>query len=149
MTDSSTAGVTYTTSLAGVEEGMLEGFFEGWRRPLTRQQHLGVLRDSSHVVLAVDDRLGTVVGFINALADGCNSAFLPMLEVLPAYRRRGIGTELLRRMLQILGDYPCIDVTCDPEMQSFYARCGMTRSVGMVVRDYSRASGAPPPARGS
>jgi len=142
MTESKTAAVTYTTSLAGVEASMLGGFFEGWRRPLTPQQHLRLLRGSSHVVLAIDERAGKVVAFINALTDGCNSAFLPMLEVLPGYRRRGVGTELLRRMLQVLADYPCIDLTCDPAMQPFYANCGMQRSVGMAVRDYSRSGPA-------
>jgi hypothetical protein len=52
---------------------------------------------------------------------------------------RGIGSELVRRMLEKLRDYPCIDLCCDPEMQPFYAKLGMTPSVGMSVRSHGNA----------
>jgi GNAT superfamily N-acetyltransferase len=130
--------VRYTDSLAGITAEMLAGFFEGWRQPPSPDKLLRILRGSSHVILAIDDDARRVVGLINALGDGGNSAFIPLLEVLPAYRRKGVGGELVRRMLQTLRDYPCIDLTCDPQLQSFYQRHGMTPSVGMVVRDYSR-----------
>jgi len=55
-----------------------------------------------------------------------------------AYRRQGIGRELVMRMLQALRDYRCIDLTCDPALQPFYETCGMLKSVGMAVRDYTR-----------
>ncbi len=130
--------VTYTDSLEDITPDMLAGFFEGWAAPPDADTHLRILRGSSHVVLAIDDDDDRVVGFANALTDGANSAFIPLLEVLAHYRGRGIGTELMRRMLEQLGDYPCIDLTCDPQAQPFYEKCGMQRSVGMVARDYSR-----------
>ena len=126
--------IRYSTGPDEVVPQMLAGFFEGWRRPLSPEQHLLLLHRSTHCVLAFDEETGAVVGFINALADGCHCAFIPLLEVLPAYRRRGIGGELLRRMLAILTDYPSIDLTCDPDMQAFYERHGMIRSVGMIIR---------------
>ena len=130
--------IAYTDSLKGITAEMLGAFFAGWTHPPDADRRLRILRGSSHVVLAIDEETGKVVGFVNALTDGANSAFIPLLEVLPAYRRRGIGTELMRRMLERLGDYPSIDLTCDGQAQPFYERCGMQRSVGMVVRDYSR-----------
>jgi len=130
--------IIYPDSLEGITAGMLGGFFEGWASPPDAARRLRILRGSSHVVLAFDDEAGKVVGFVNALTDGANSAFIPLLEVLPDYRGGGIGTELMRRMLERLGDYPCIDLTCDPQAQPFYERCGMQRSVAMVIRDYTR-----------
>lgn len=59
-----------------------------------------------------------------------------MLEVLPEYQNRGIGTELMKRMLELLGTIDCIDLTCDVEMQGFYERFDMLRSTGMVIRKY-------------
>ncbi len=117
----------YTTSLDGVTAQMLAGFFDGWRTPPSPQRHLEILHGSRHVLLAVDHASAQVVGFINAVGDGCHSAFIPLLEVLPAWRGRGIGTELVRRMLEELGHYRCIDLTCDAELEPFYARLGMTR----------------------
>ena len=132
--------ITYSDSLSGVSADMLAGFFAGWRHRPSRETRLRMLGGSDHVVLAMEEGKGCrrVVGFINALTDGSHFAFIPLLEVHPDHRNRGVGTELLRRMLHALQGYPCIDLTCDAELQSFYERCGMQRSVGMVVRDYSR-----------
>jgi len=132
------ATIRYANSLAGITPNMLGGFFEGWRVPPSPEKHLRILRASQHVVLATDESCGRVIGFINALTDGCNSAFIPLLEVIAAYRGQGIGRELVTRMLQLLCDYPCIDLTCDPTLQPFYEKLGLLRSTGMVVREYTR-----------
>jgi GNAT superfamily N-acetyltransferase len=136
------ATIRYTDSLAGITSDMLGGFFEGWRAPPSPEKHLRILQGSRHVVLAIDESSGRVVGFINALADGCNSAFIPLLEVVAAYRGQGIGKELVTRMLQRLRDYPCIDLTCDPGLQPFYEKWGLLKSTGMVVREYGRTGPA-------
>ena len=128
--------IRYTDSLDGVSADMLHGFFDGWRRPRTPAEHMKILEGSDHIVLAVDTDSGRVVGFVTALTDGIQSAFIPLLEVLPAYRHRGIGTALVTRVLARLKGIPAIDLTCDPELQRFYTRFGMTPSVGMIIRDY-------------
>jgi len=137
--------IAYRTSLAGVTPAMLDGFFEGWAAPPTPADHLRILAGSDHVVLAVDDERETVVGFVTALTDGVRAAFIPLLEVLPDWRGRGVGTALMRRMLDQLEAFSAIDLTCDPELQPFYARLGLQPSVGMCLRDYTRppAPGAP------
>lgn len=127
--------IEYTEAIDGITPEALRGFFVGWRHPRTPEEHLRILGGSDHVVLAIDD--GRVVGFVTALSDGIQSAFIPLLEVLPEYRGRGIGTELVRRMLEKLAPIPCVDLTCDPEVQPFYARVGMVPSVGMIVREKS------------
>lgn len=126
--------IRYANTLDGIEPQMLRGFFEGWQRPLSAGDHLRMIEGSSHVVLAIDDSARRVVGFINAVSDGFHSAFIPCLEVLPSYRRRGIGRELLNCILDRLGDFCCVDLTCDPELQAYYEKSSMQRSVGMVVR---------------
>lgn len=77
-----------------------------------------------------------MMGFINALSDKINVAFIPMLEVLPEYQMLGIGTNLMKKILELLGDITCIDFTCDIEMQGFYERFDMLRSNSMVIRKY-------------
>jgi ribosomal protein S18 acetylase RimI-like enzyme len=130
--------IRYTTSLRGITAKKLDGFFEGWKTPAGVNRHLQMLRGSDKVVLAIETSSGRVVGLINALCDGVQSAFIPMLEVVPEYRRRQIGRELVRRMLEELKNYPCIDLSCEPERQAFYEKCGMRRSVGMMIREHSR-----------
>jgi ribosomal protein S18 acetylase RimI-like enzyme len=120
--------VRYTTDLAGIEARHLEGFFEGWSSPPDPERHLAAYR----VVLARDgDR---VVGFVNAIGDGVLSAFIPLLEVLPGYRGRGIGSELMRRMLTELEDLRAVDLCCDAELEGYYRQFGMEPILGMAIR---------------
>ena len=128
--------IEYTDSVENITHQMLEGFFEGWKRPRTPEEHLRILKNSSHIVLAIDSDEGRVVGFITALTDRVQSAFVPLLEVLPAYRRQGIGSALVSQMLEKLKGTPAIDLTCDPELQTFYSKFGMIPSTGMIIRDY-------------
>lgn len=121
----------------------LRGFFVGWPNPPSPEAHLRLLRGSAAVELAVDEASGAVVGFVTAISDGVSCAYIPHLEVLPEYRGRGIGTELMERMLARLRQLYMIDLICDPEVQPFYARLGMRPSTGMLVRNYDRQSCAP------
>jgi ribosomal protein S18 acetylase RimI-like enzyme len=90
---------------------------------------------------AVDDATGKVAGFITAVGDGVLSASIPLLEVLPEYQGRGIGRELVSRMLARLRDVYMVDLICDPDLESFYARFGMQRTHGMSIRNYDRQNG--------
>ena len=128
--------VQYRESLEGINEEQLKGFFVGWRKPLSEAQHLAMLANSSHVVLAFDAEQQRVVGFINALSDRVQFAFIPLLEVMPTHQHRGIGTELTRRLLTALEPITCIDLTCSKPLQPFYAKFGMIPSNGMVIRKY-------------
>src|SRR5262245_63228033 len=91
--------IIYTDSLAGVTSEHLQGgFFVGWPNPPSPRTHYHILANSAAIVLArIAD--GKVVGFITAVSDGISCAYIPHLEVLPAYQGRGIGTQLIRQML--------------------------------------------------
>jgi ribosomal protein S18 acetylase RimI-like enzyme len=76
-----------------------------------------------------------VIGFINALSDNVLSAYIPLLEVKMEYRSRGIGKELVERMMRNLKEYYMIDIICDENMIPFYEKVGMKKSIGMTVRN--------------
>lgn len=118
------------------------GFFEGWPESPSPEKHLEVLRASDHVVLAIEEQSGLVVGFVSAISDGLLSAHIPLLEVLPEYRRMGVGRELMQRMLGELDELYIVDLLCDEELRPFYERLGMQRAAGMMLRRYGRQSGA-------
>jgi ribosomal protein S18 acetylase RimI-like enzyme len=128
--------IEYRDSLEGIGPSQLEGFFARWRKPLTCEEHHKALQNSSHILLAYDTQIKKVIGFVNVLSDGVNFAFIPMLEVLPEYQGRGIGSQLMERILESLKDINCIDLICDEAKVSFYERFGMLRSCGMVIRKY-------------
>ncbi len=126
--------IRYTNSLDGVSPEHLQGFFVGWARPLSPHQHLAMLEGSDMIELAIDPQCGRVVGFMNALCDGVQAAFIPCLEVLPAYQHNGIGSELVRRMLARLEHVPAVDLVCDSALQSFYEAFNMRPGISMMIR---------------
>ena len=125
--------ISYRTDLDGVIAEDLDGFFEGWSAPPSPDSLLRVLAASTHRVLAVED--GTVVGFVNALSDGELAAYIPLLEVRATHRGAGIGSELVRRLLDELGDVYMTDLLCDEDLVPFYERLGMLRLTGMARRN--------------
>jgi ribosomal protein S18 acetylase RimI-like enzyme len=135
--------ITYTSSLEDVNPDHLRGgFFVGWPNPPSPETHFRILENSYKIVLA-RNKDKVVVGFVTAISDGVSSAYIPHLEVLPAYQKQGIGSELVRRLLNQLGHLYMIDLVCDPALQPYYERFGMRPLVGMVTRNYDRQSGEP------
>jgi ribosomal protein S18 acetylase RimI-like enzyme len=135
--------ITYTESLDGVTSADLQGgFFVGWPNPPSPMTHHRILANSAAIVLARSED-GTVVGFITAVSDGVSCAYIPHLEVLPAYQGQGIGTALVNQMLAKLRHLYMIDLVCDPSVQPFYERLGMRAVVGMVARNYDRQACEP------
>lgn len=133
--------ITYTDDVAATDPQQLHGFFQGWADPPTPASHLRLLQQSDEVVLARDEDEQRIVGFITAISDGVLCAYLPLLEVLPEYQGRGIGSELVQRMLQKLSHLYMVDLLCDADLQPFYERAGMKPASGMIVRNYARQSG--------
>jgi len=132
--------ISYTVSVTGITAEQLGGFFVGWPDPPSPETHLRLLVNSDHFVLALDDTIGRVVGFVTAVSDGVLAAYIPLLEVLPAYQGQGIGSELVRRLLEKLRGLYAIDLICDPELQPFYERFGMKPYTGMILRNYEGQS---------
>lgn len=139
--------IHYTVDLGGVTADQLQGFFVNWPNPPTPDTHLRLLHGSDAIELATDEETGQVVGFATAITDGVLSAYIPLLEVLPGYQGRGIGSELIRRLLKQLDHLYMIDLICDADLQPFYEKQGLRPASGMMVRNYARQAGhAPPPA---
>lgn len=130
--------IRYTNSVEGLRPDQLAGFFVGWPQHPDPAGHLRVLRGSYRVWLAMDGE--RCVGWINAISDGVFYACIPLVEVLPAYQGRGIGAELVRRMVGELAGMYAIDLQCDETLKQFYERLGFDSKLGMVVRNYENAA---------
>jgi ribosomal protein S18 acetylase RimI-like enzyme len=135
--------VAYVGTAHGIEHGQLTGgFFADWPVRPSSERHLELLRGSYAVELAMDD--GKVIGFATATSDGVLSAYIPLLEVLPEYRGRGIGSELMRRLLLRLDGLYMVDLSCDSGVEAFYERFGfrvLDRAMGLRRRERLRRRG--------
>ncbi len=127
--------ITYTGDGSSVTEEDLEGFFEGWPSPPALSRRVAALAGADHVVLAFDGP--QLVGLTTALTDGAMCAFIALLEVVPAYRGQGIGSELVRRITASLEPIYAVSLCCDDDLVPFYDRLGMQRVAGMMRHDRS------------
>src|SRR5688572_20349613 len=108
--------ITYTSSIDALHADQLNGFFVDWPNPPSPEIHLRMLQGSYKVWLALDADTNQVVGFVQAISDGVLTAFIPSLEVLPAYQKQGIGTALMQHMLESLSHLYSIDLVCDDDV---------------------------------
>lgn len=125
--------IRYTTETTSLTPGQLAGFFVDWPNAPSPARHLDILRGSHAVWLAMDG--DQCVGFVNALSDGILTAYIPLLEVLPEYQHRGIGTELVRRMVDTFRHFYAIDIVCDESVVPFYSAKGFMKCAGMIKRN--------------
>jgi len=129
--------IEYHCDLSRINAADLDGFFSGWPNPPTPATHLRLLRQSAHFVVAVENGSTRVVGYITAISDGVLSAYISQLEVLPDQRGNGIGSALVRAMLERLDGIYMVDLICDADVQPFYEKLGLTRWTGMIRRNYA------------
>jgi GNAT superfamily N-acetyltransferase len=76
-----------------------------------------------------------LVGYVNVAWDGGAHAFLLDPTVHPELRRRGLGTELVRRAVEETRrrGVEWIAVDFEPQLAEFYERCGFRPSHAGVI----------------
>jgi ribosomal protein S18 acetylase RimI-like enzyme len=92
-----------------------------------------VLRQSlAYVCAYVGDVL---IGYVNLAWDGGVHAFVLDTTVHPAYRRRGIGTELVRRAAEVGQERGVrwLHVDYVPELEAFYRGCGFRQTAAGLM----------------
>jgi GNAT superfamily N-acetyltransferase len=127
--------IEYRTSAAGLRWEQLDGFFVGWAVRPSAQTLLTHLERSYRCAVAVDAAGDRVVGFASAVSDGVLAAYIPLVEVLPGWHERGIGTELMKVLLDQLRHLYMVDLACDAELQPFYEKLGMSPATAMIRRN--------------
>lgn len=130
--------IHYTDSLHEINESDLVGLFSHWGSPPAPEAILRIFQGSQIVLLAREGEGGPVIGYITAITDGVSTAYIPHLEVRAEWQGQGIGSELVRLLLERLRHIYAIDLMCDPELQPFYARQGFRAWTGMLIRNYDR-----------
>jgi ribosomal protein S18 acetylase RimI-like enzyme len=125
--------IAYSSSVENLDRSDLSGFLAHWDFEPPDGTLLAMLRRSTELIVARDARSSMLCGYVTALSDGVACGYISALEVLPEYRRRGIGTALLRQMLEKLDVY-AVYLSCAPAMAPFYAALGFTPGMSMSRR---------------
>jgi GNAT superfamily N-acetyltransferase len=70
---------------------------------------------------------GVLVGAGRALADGIDCAYLCDVVILPSHQGRGLGREIIARLLDMARGHKKIILYAVPGKEGFYARLGFRR----------------------
>jgi len=69
-----------------------------------------------------------LIGLGNAISDGYLVVYYPHLLVMPEYQGRGIGTELMRRLITRYEGFHQHMLVADGRALEFYRKCGFKRA---------------------
>ncbi len=98
-------------------------FAAAWPDHIARN-YLPILQRSLAYVCAYSGE--QLVGFVNVAWDGGVHAFLLDTMVHPEMQRRGIGTKLVKQVIEVVKarDIVWLHVDYEPHLEGFYKRCG-------------------------
>lgn len=79
-----------------------------------------------------------LVGFIDSVSNGVTDAYIQDLMVHPDYQGKGIGTELVNRMITALKERHIymISVVFEQKLKSFYSRFGFSNMLCGQMQTY-------------
>jgi ribosomal protein S18 acetylase RimI-like enzyme len=79
---------------------------------------------------------GRLVGTGRVLADGVDSAYLCDVAILPSHQGRGLGREIVARLVELARGHRKIILYSVPGKEGFYARLGFRRmTTAMAIFD--------------
>lgn len=84
---------------------------------------------------------GVLAGAGRALADGLDCAYIGDVAVHPAHQGRGLGTEIIRKLVALSQGHKKIILYANPGTEGFYGKLGFLRmNTAMAIwRDPARA----------
>lgn len=136
--------IIYQTDLKNIEPSDLTGFFVGWPKAPNSSQLWQILKNSEFKVLAIskENSQTKVVGLVSALSDNVLTVYINLLEVLPEFKKLGIGKELMNQMLKLTEDFYMTDLVCDQGLVPFYTKFGLKEQIAMSRRNYNCQGGS-------
>ena len=77
----------------------------------------------------------SLIGFVNLAWDGGSHAFLLDTTVHPSFRRRGIGSRLIKLTVEVARErgVEWVHVDFEPHLRGFYYACGFRSTVAGVL----------------
>jgi aralkylamine N-acetyltransferase len=113
----------------------------GWwqESPEARSVIPSMIRGSLCFMVARSLR-GRIIGMARVISDGYSDAYIQDVVVLKDYRKKGIGRELIRRLVQVCMDrnISWIGLVAEPGTQKIYEELGFGPLVGYQPMLYGK-----------
>ena len=125
--------INYQISPAVTNDELNTLFANAWENHKT-WDFLPVLEHSLLYVCAYYEK--RLIGFVNVAWDGAQHAFILDTTVDKEFRRRGIGTELVKRAAEASKEQGVewLHVDFEPHLQNFYDQCGFRHTAAGLIR---------------
>lgn len=128
--------IIYSTEKTSIRSYEVGQFYADWKQKPNKETFLQSIEKADYAVLAIDEEKNKIIGYITAITDHVLSAYIPFLEVDKSYQKQGIGTLLLQKILEQIGDLYMIDLIADKDKASFYEKAGLKSWNAMIKRNY-------------
>ncbi len=94
----------------------------GWNR-MEREYENPLMTSYYHISVYEDDKL---IGYIDSVSNGVTDAYIQDLMVSPDYQGKGIGTDLMNKMIEYLKEKRIymISVVYEESLKPFYEQFG-------------------------
>jgi ribosomal protein S18 acetylase RimI-like enzyme len=123
--------IKYITNPKLTAEQVLEIYEKsGLPRPKEKQRVQSMIENANVIISAWHgDKL---VGFLRAMTDFTFDCYLNDLAVHKDYQKHRIGTELVNRLIDLLGDNVLIFLISNPDARGFYSNLNFKSDFGRV-----------------
>ncbi len=111
----------------------------GWWKEEYRVEDLRhLIRGSFAFVVATESSTGTAVGMGRVLSDGVSDGYIQDLVVLPAFRKRGIGSRIVEALVKRCNEcgLTWISLIAQPDTTEFYSPLGFEVMKGHIPMIY-------------
>lgn len=107
----------------------------GWNRMESEYEN-PLLTSYYHIAVYEKDEL---VGYIDCVSNGVTDAYIQDLMVHPNYQRKGLGTDLMNKMITYLKEKRIyiISVVFEESLKPFYDRFGFSNMLCGQMETYS------------
>src|SRR4051794_27251180 len=127
-------GVEVDDDKGRIDVGAIHAFLSKqayWAIGRTRETQQRLVDEARRVVGLYD--AGEQIGFCRSVTDGVSFAYLADVYVLPKYRGRGLGEQLVRHMVEGSTNAHCRWLLHTADMQPLYRKVGFTEPSSRVM----------------
>jgi len=106
----------------------------GWNR-MEKELNDPEMISYYHIAVYEENEL---IGYIDCVSNGVTDAYIQDLMVHPAYQRKGIGSELMNKMIEGLKEKHIymISVIFDEDLRNFYEKFGFYTMLSGQIETY-------------